>query len=480
MRGPASQTGEQWQLDWDLVRTFRQTASQQLAAELRDRPGVDEETRRELGRDVIHRLLADHNQTEASSGRGLIDVDSEAVLAQAIIDALFGLGRLQPLVDDPDIENIEVTGHDQVRLIYADGRIEVGPPVADSDEELIDFLAFLAARRGEAERPFGFANPRLHLALPGRARLTAAAWITQRPTIRIRRQRLTNITLTELHQVGSISHTLAAFLHAAVHARRSIVVAGEMGSGKTTMVRALAAAIPPYESIATLETEYELYLDELPQRQLRPVEAWEARPGSGERGPDGRPAGAITLEDVFEDVLRHNLDRVIVGEVRGAEAMAMFKCMQAGAGSLSTIHARNARDTIGRLVTCVVAANVPEAYAHRLVAQNVDLIVHLSARVDPRTGQRRRHVAEVIEVNPGEEGRPATNQLFAPGPDGRATPRHSPSEQLLTDLEAAGFRHELLDSQDGWTPQPAAATRTWDQPGERPDQRPDGRIGRHR
>jgi pilus assembly protein CpaF len=428
-------------VDWGLVRAFRQRASQQLAEQLRARPGVDEEDRRELGRSIIGGLLEDHARAEALDGSRLMDLQDEQALAAAVLDSLFGLGRLQPLVDLPDVENIEITGHDKVLLLFADGRREVGPPVADSDEELIEFLAFLAAQRGGGERAFSSANPVLHLNLGGRARLAAIMEVSQRPVVRIRKHLMPDVSLATMRSIGTVDAVLERFLTAAVRARKSIVVSGAQGSGKTTFMRALAAALDPWESVGTLETEYEVFLHE----QGRPREpiALEARPGSGELGPNGRRAGAITLDDLFEHMLRFNLDRVIVGEVRGGEVMAMFKAMQSGAGSLSTTHAKNARDTIERLVTCVLSVHANEAYAARLVAQHIDLIVHLVSFDDVHTGRRRRVVAEVIEVDTGEGFRPAVTDLFRPGQDGRAVAVGRPS--FLDELVRAGFDPGLLD-----------------------------------
>jgi len=429
-------------VDWGLVRVFRQRASQVLAEQLRSRPGVDEEDRRELGRSIIRSLLEDHARADVVDGGRLMELDAEQALASAIFDSLFGLGRLQPLVDLPDVENIEITGHDRVLLLHSDGRREVGPPVADSDEELVEFLAFLAAQRGGGERSFSSANPVLHLNLGNRARLAAIMEVSQRPVVRIRKHLMPRVSLATMREIGTIDPVLEQFLRAAVKARRSIVVSGAQGSGKTTFMRALAEALDPWESVGTLETEYEIFLHE----QGRPREpiALEARPGSGELGPNGRRAGAITLDDLFEHLLRFNLDRIVVGEVRGGEVMAMFKAMQSGAGSLSTTHAKNARDTIERLVTCVLSVHTNEAYAARLVAQHIDLIVHLVSLDDPATGRRRRVVAEVVEVDTGENFRPAVTDLFLPGPEGRAVAVGRPS--FLGELARAGFDPALLDA----------------------------------
>ena len=439
------------EIDWALVRTFRQLASQRLAEQLAHRLGVDEDDRRELGRAIVRDLLDEHARSELENGRPLLDPALESGVAAAVFDSLFGLGRLQSLVDLADVENIEITGHDRVILIYSDGRRELAPPVADSDEELVEFLAFLAARRGGSERSFSSANPSLHLNLQGgHARLMAIMEVSHRPVVRIRKHLIPRVSLGMLRELGTVDTVLEEFLGAVVRARKSIVVSGDQGSGKTTFVRALAGEIDPWESLATLETEYELFLHELPDRHRPPI-ALEARPGSGELLADGRRAGAITLEDMFEWVLRANLDRIIVGEVRGPEAMAMFKAMQSGAGSLCTTHAKSARDTIERLVTCVVSANGNEAFAARLVAQHVDVIVHLSARPDPATGRKRRMVDEVIQVTTGEGHRPAITDLFRPRPDGRAVPHTPPT--FIDELAAVGFDPRLLDHRGGtWPP----------------------------
>ena len=135
----------------------------------------------------------------ANAGQGAWNPARQQATAQAVFDALFRLGRLQPLVDDDRIENIIILGHDNVRLELTDGTLSRrGPPVADSDEELIDFLVFLASRCEVNARAFSEAQPRLHLRLDGGARLAATAWVTPRPSVVIRRHRLLQVTLDDL------------------------------------------------------------------------------------------------------------------------------------------------------------------------------------------------------------------------------------------------------------------------------------------
>jgi len=233
---------------------------------------------------------------------------------------------------------------------------------------------------------------------------------------------------------------------------KTIVVSGAQGAGKTTLVRAMCNEMDPWERIGTIETEYELHLHALPERHRRIV-AHQARPGTGERTPDGRAAGEITLDDLLYACLRLNLSRVIVGEVRGREVIPMFKAMQAGAGSLSTTHAHNARAAIERLVTCALEAgpHVTQEYAYLQVASHIDLIVQIGVKDRTHSGGRKhRYVSEVIELDRGENGRPAITDVFAPGPDGRSVPKTRPS--FLPDLQRVGFDPAWLDQPAGtWT-----------------------------
>ena len=434
-------------VDWQLVASLRAKASDQLSqAVAADRGRLDRTGQQELGRAIVLELIDTAMVDRVNEGSGSMSPADQSQLAHAVFDSLFRLGRLQPLVDDDRIENIIITGHDRVLLELIDGSLLEGPPVADSDEDLIDFLVFLASRSEVNARGFSEAQPRLHLRLDGGSRLAAAAWVTPRPSVVIRRHRLMEVTLEDLVDLQMLTPVAASFLSAAVKARRSIVVSGCQGAGKTTLVRALCAEIDPLEAIGTFETEYELHLHELPDRH-RIVHPWEARPGSGERGADGRQAGEFTLDEALVDSFRFNLSRQIVGEVRGKEIWAMIKAMESGTGSISTTHASDAVAAIRKLVTCAMEAgpHVTQALATSKLASTIDVIVHLDLRTVTESGRstRRRRVAEIIALAPGErETGYATTHVFAPDVDGTAVPSVLPDEyrSLATyGFDLAGF-----------------------------------------
>lgn len=436
--------------DLGVVREVRATVAEQLAERLQRQPVSTPEARRELARALVAAELGELGRNRVRRGEEPWPFDVELATSRAVMAALFGLGRLQPLIDDPTVENIEVDGHDRVWVSYADGRVEPHPPVADSDDELIETLQLLAARTGSAERSFSSARPALHLRLEDGSRLAAVAWTTPRVHVVIRRHRVRDVDLDDMVRLGTLDTVLAEFLRAAVRAGKNVVVTGLQNAGKTTLVRALANEFDPLERFATIEKEYELHLHDLPARHPRVV-AMEGREGSAELDANGRRAGEVTLSQLVTDALRLNLRRIIVGEVRGAEVLPMLEAMSTGDGSLCTLHSRSAQHAVDRIVTLCLSAGVhmTDTFAYRLLAGAVDLFVHLELVDETASGGgRQRFVSQVVEVNGlGERNRPATTSVFGPGDDGRAIPLHRPL--CLPDLVRAGFDERLLDHRSG-------------------------------
>lgn len=442
------------EIDLDLVADVRRAVAESLATRLQAAPGMTESARRDLARGLVAAELAVRRKERVRRGLVAWPAHVESRTSSAVMAAIFGAGRLQPLVDDPDVENIVVNGCDRVRVSYADGRQVLHPAVADSDQELIEVLQGLAARAGSTERAFSPAHPRLHLRLQDGARLAAVAWICPRPQVVIRRHRVIDVDLNDLVRLGTLDSVLASFLRSVVRAGKNVVVTGLQNAGKTTLVRALANEFGPAERFATIEKEYELHLQDLPDRHPDMVPL-EAREGSSEVDAHGHAAGEVTLGQLVTDALRLNLRRIIVGEVRGDEVLPMLDAMSTGDGSLCTLHARTAQHGIDRLVTLCLQAGVGmnEVFAYRLLGGAVDFIVHVHLEQDRDDANARpaRYVSQVIEISGiGEGSRPATTTVFAPGPDRRAVPVHRP--ECLDDLILAGFDPDLLAHRHGTWP----------------------------
>jgi pilus assembly protein CpaF len=437
--------------DYALVQQLRAT----VATDLRDarrrraeegRPDLIGEDEQQLGRSLIAAALDSHRRALVSAGRTLPSAEQDAVLAGAVEAALFGLGRLEPLLADPTCVHVEINGCDRVWLYRDDGRIESGPAVADSDSELIEWVRTAATYSGLTSRPFDTANPWLELRLPDGSRLCALMGVVERPVVSIRLFRSQRVTLDDLAARGSFDPQLHAFLHAAVQARANLVVSGETFSGKTTLLRALGNAIGYEERIVTCEHFLELGFDRLPDLH-RDVVAME------ERLPNAEGIGAVTLHELVEHSRRLNPDRLIVGEVIGGEIIAMLDAMTQGEdGSLSTIHARNSRSAFDRISTYALtsAHRMPVEATGMLLAGAVDFVVHMTKT---RLGDGRvfRHVSSVREVL-GFDGRQVlSSEVFATAVGGQqARPAAPLSPDRHRRLSDAGY------DQHAWAQHPPA------------------------
>jgi Flp pilus assembly CpaF family ATPase len=379
-------------------------------------------------------------ERQARSGALVPSPRDREALAQAVYDHRYGLGPLAGYLRDPHVENVDVNGCDQVWVTYATGERVIGPPVAATDEALIAMIRNWAARGGQTARDFSAAAPLVNVALAGGARMTATMSVTPRPCVSLRRHGQLDASLGRLVRLGTLDPTLAGFLAAAVKSRCNVIVTGGVNAGKTTLLRGLAGEIPPGERVATLESEYELFLHRMPQHP--DVIAFEARE------PNSEGAGGISLHDLIAHALRHNPQRILVGEVRRGEIMPMLEAMNSGQeGSMCTMHANSPEEVFDRILILGLRGGLAlaERAIYILVGMAVDLVVHVRKRHD---GQRTvRYVSEILEVMPpGDTERPAINRLFLPqGADGRAAAAHTPSPGLMARLAAAGFDPALLD-----------------------------------
>lgn len=418
-------------VDWNQVRELRTLVAKEHSRLLEQGDESDMST-------VIRAVVKAHTEAELELKGRSVSTEQQDLLLRAVRDAVLGLGRLQPLLDDDSVENIELHGCDRVVVEYQGGALRQVDPVAESDEELIDDLNFLAASTGVNAREFSTAQPLLDMRLPDGSRLAASMAISPRPQVTVRRHRLRRVSLADLVARRMMSEQAAAFLSAAVRAQKTIMVAGPQGAGKTTLLRALCGEMDPWESVGTIETEHELHLHELTDQHYR-VRAWEARTGSGEERPDGSRAGEITLDRLTESAWRHNLDRLILGEVRGREAAALMKVISGVQGAMWTIHAPSARQAVDRMVTLMLEAgpHVTVEFARRQVNAHVDLVVQVSASVSHnRAGRSRsRYVSEIAAIEEGEAGSVGFTDVFSADPGEQlAKPRYAPPPRLLSDL----------------------------------------------
>ena len=475
--------------DARLVETIRGRVLARLDAEPDSGAGsgsgrgrLSRADQRQLLRSWVEQELALESRRRVTAGEPQLDRDGEVAVLRAVENTIWGLGRLQQLLDLVDVEDIHIVGAERPLLRMLDGSVRSAPePIADSDADLIAQLQYVAAHHAGAERAFSPAQPCLNMQLPDGSRLAAMREVVAHPTVTIRRHRLLDVHLADLVRLGMLDHRAARFLTALVAARRNVLVTGMPACGKTTLLRALAREIPPGERVATLETEYELGLHRLPGGSPLLV-ALETRPGSTELDPaTGARAGQITLSDLLHQTLRMSVTRVIVGEVRGAEALPMLEAMNAGMpGSMCTLHAGSAGDAMERLVTAALKAaggGWSDTFVTRLAAQGIDYVVHLRHLTHPTpagpthpgrvggvggSGVRRRFVAEVAEVTDvNESGAIAMNRIFAASPgsgDPRAVFRMAP--QRRWPFDEAGVDLDFLHTPDPTpTPQPRPAGR---------------------
>jgi Flp pilus assembly CpaF family ATPase len=272
--------------------------------------------------------------------------------------------------------------------------------------------------------------------------------VSHRPVLSIRRHRLVRVFLRNLVELGAIDAGLEAFLAALVRARKNLIIAGGTGAGKTTMLRALLNEVPPEERLVTIENAFELGLHEPGLADLHPnVAALEAR----EANVEGE--GEITMAELVRAGLRMNPSRVIVGEVLGDEIVSMLEAMSQGNdGSMGTIHATSSAYVWRRMAMYAAksAMRLPAEVTYQVIDGAIDFVVFIAQR-DERAigGPLRRFVSSVREVTGAEGQQVITNEVYRPGPDGRAVPNPGVLRRR-EDLELAGFDLNWLENREGW------------------------------
>lgn len=394
--------------------------------------------RRTMVEQMVGDVLRQHTLAALGAGRAPMPAETEEQLRRSLLDAFLGLGDLQPYIDDPDLENIDINGYDNAWVTYVGGKRVRIPPVASSDEELADMLRQVAASLGVQERRFDPGLPRLNLRLPGGARLFAVMAVTERVCLSIRRHRFMQLALPQLADLGSITPQMADMFAAMVQARCNIVVSGGMDTGKTTFVRALCSVIGPEERIITIEDPYELGLDADPAHP--DVVAMQPR------DPNIEGEGGIDMTTLVRWGTRMNPSRVIVGEVRGPEVIPLLNALNQGTdGSMTTIHASSTREAFKKIAGYARQSReqLPFDVTYQLIAGAVHIVVQLAKARDGA-----RVVTGVREVVDADAAQVRSNEIFKPGPDLRAVPASRFSDETMDRLLDAGFDPAVLGR--GW------------------------------
>lgn len=408
--GPASGTGTR--------EPLYQTLKDQIRQELQEKHQVGDE---EL-MNCIHQAI------EGAAARQYLPLRRRLELKKRLFDGFRRLDILQELVDDPQVTEIMVNGKDHI-FMEKKGQILQWDQSFGEEGQLEDMIQQIVSR---INRVVNVSHPivdarlengsRVHVVLPPIALDGPVVTIRKFPE---------PITVEKLIQLGSLTQEAAGFLEKLVKAGYNIFISGGTGSGKTSFLNAMSAFIPPEERIITIEDSAELQIRQIPN--LVRLET---------RNANAEGEGAIEISDLIRAALRMRPDRIIVGEVRGKEALDMLQALNTGHdGSLSTGHANSPRDMLSRLETMVLmGAELPLAAVRSQIASAVDILVHLG-----RLRDRSRKVLEIVEVGGYVDGEIQLRPLFVfqeePGGGNRVEGRlqKTGSLQATGKLRAAGY-----------------------------------------
>nr|MDK8532997.1 ATPase, T2SS/T4P/T4SS family [Gleimia europaea] len=308
------------------------------------------------------------------------DEEERQAVTTALMADIGGYGPLQKYLDDPEVEELYVNSPSKV-FVARRGQSELTPVILGSEDvkDLVERMLHHSGRRLDLSAPFVDAmlpgGERLHVVIPP---VAGREW-----SLNIRKHLHLDRSLWDLVEAGSLTQEAARFLSESVQDGATVLVAGATQAGKTTLARALAREIPPRERVITCEEVFEL---NLPNRDCVAMQT---------RSANIEGHGEVKLRDLVRESLRMRPDRIVVGEVRGAEALDMLLSLNAGIPGLSTIHANTAREALRKLCLLPLLAgeNVTSAFVIPTVGSSIDLVVHVV-----RDGDGRRHVQEIVRV----------------------------------------------------------------------------------
>jgi pilus assembly protein CpaF len=351
------------------------------------------ESRGNAGEDELNAVI--HEVIGRAAGENYLPLRERLELKKRLYNSFRRLDILQELVDDPEVTEIMVNGKDHI-FVEKHGKIVQWEYGFDREEQLEDMIQQIVSR---INRSVNVSHPIADARLPDGARVHVVLppVALDGPTVTIRKFP-EPITVEKLISLGSLNEEAAAFLEKLVKSGYNMFISGGTGSGKTSFLNAMSAFIPSDERIITIEDSAELQIRQIPN--LVRLET---------RNANAEGEGAITISDLIRASLRMRPDRLIVGEVRGAETLDMLQAMNTGhAGSLSTGHGNSPKDMLSRLETMtLMAADIPLPAVRSQIASALDILVHLG-----RLRDRSRKVLEIVEVGDYVDGEIELNSLY--------------------------------------------------------------------
>ncbi len=377
-----------------------------------------------LPRDEMRRQIHDFVSEKTREERMAINVAELDALVDDIVDEMVGLGPLEPIMRDPDVADILINGHRSC-FVEKHGKLQqINIPFKDEAHLLrvINKIVAAVGRRVDESQPLVDAR----MADGSRFNAAIRPIGVDGPLVSIRKFSADKLALHKLVEFGALTQSIAEVLAAAVHARKTTIISGGTGTGKTTMLNALSAFIPEDERLVTIEDAAELQL------QQPHVARMETRPANIEGH------GELKQRDLVKNALRMRPDRVILGECRGEEAFDMLQAMNTGhEGSMATIHANTPRDAISRLEQMLGMTGMPMTVQsiRSQISNALDLIVQLT-----RLSDGKRKVTSVGEVTGMEGDVIQMQEIFqfkrtGTGPEG----------QILGHFQATGIRPRFLE-----------------------------------
>ncbi len=367
-------------------------------------------------RGVVHELLALESVP--------LNYDEREELVRQVLDEIFGLGPLEPLMQDPEISDILVNTH---RSVYVErhGRLEETDITFQDDRHLLQVIDRIVSAVG---RRIDDSSPMVDARLADGSRVNAIIppLSIDGPHLSIRKFKRDALAGQDLLRTKSLTRPMLDLLAAVVGSRLNILISGGTGAGKTTMLNILSSFIPSTERIVTIEDSAELQL-----RQPHVVRL-ETRPQNIEG------SGEVTQRHLMVNALRMRPDRIVVGEVRGSEAIDMLQAMNTGhEGSLATLHANTPRDALGRLETMVSMANLnlPEKVVRQQIVSAIDVVIQVN-----RLSDGTRKVMTISEVVGMESDIITMQDIFVFDKQGVA-----PNGAVLGDYRATGIRPRFAD-----------------------------------